>query len=1083
MFVDPAQLRRAQDEEVRERVLAAPSTRWNVDGDTLDGVGFELHSSLDLGSLRGGALRGVPALEHAAFDRPARVWAAGEFRRTDGVGKGAGVRGLEHPKLGAVYVDDADRTYLHFSPEQLIVGGHPDTLAKAELSCELTTGQRSAVLRVRGIASLDLDIRLAATTSAPAARAMLSSALPGLAELDRIGVPFVKLVAAGVPEAIDVWEVDPRGTRAALVAQHRFSVVKIGPLDADVFRIPAGFRSLRDNRRSTDEQEWRPLVRAKSRPRGTRRTAYPASYHAAYQAAPGLGQFVPPIRVSTEPALPSCQPSTLHVSAALQIQQSLLDAVQHVTNVVSSRLTSFAGARVAPGDPDNTDVALTIDWLDQFAAFSDNQPAGDAVFCLLRDPPPDDDPLGGGTGLLDRFAETLARALLAADDPLPLGGADPVLLEVAVQNEIAAVAADDSIEPDARFGALAAATRAAVREAVLEQRIATINHQFDGNFGEHVWPMPEFDLVHATLQLEDFAVNVNRRLLLTGLNITVADNGRPAIAFTISLEGIEATIRMQRWPGLWFWVLAPAALVAVGIGGAAIGAAAAAALVVTLIGLGPLGLLLLSTLLSAAPLAVLAQVAGGALLLSAVTYLVWDATQLRVELSNAVVRSSVSPTAAQDPDEVVLAAGATTMEGEIMASVTSEIPSGIHQLFDWIANAAIEHFDAEVRDLLEDIVAGGIGSGVRQLPHLRLPQPSRITVGLPLTGPGGEQASIDRTAPRHDLLGLLANGAEEVFLAVAAGTTMQWPFESLRPYLTQVSVDDREPLAALVGATEGRGATVLGYALSQNLLNGQVFARWLSGRLAVDYGDDRIAAAFRTLQAACPRCTPVTDARDVHVWAAGPPRVLVSPRAFDEDPRRPYLLAQLPDVRLCLSGVAAKPSSLEFQFAITAIAHVAFGAANDRGNARTLFTVEDNFLDVRYDERRDFWSLSPVETQGVVPTGPGFDAIAGMDPAERTQFLLDVQPLLEIAAGRLLGRNGVGALTFGIDGTVLSRQLYDDMVAVDFAPRGTTVYATFSLNGPVTLVLPSRDGTGNFVAPLVPLDQQDCEAGRAYRGG
>ncbi|MBA2390295.1 MAG: hypothetical protein H0V67_08565 [Geodermatophilaceae bacterium] len=150
MFVDPAQLRRAQDGEVRKRVLATPSTSWTVDGDTLDGVSFQLRSSFDPGALRGGAFQGLGDVELAAFDRHSRVWSAEAFRRTDGRTDSAGVRGLEHPKFGAVYVDDTDKTCLHFSPEQLVEGGFADTLSKAALEWDFSAGQRSAVLWVRG---------------------------------------------------------------------------------------------------------------------------------------------------------------------------------------------------------------------------------------------------------------------------------------------------------------------------------------------------------------------------------------------------------------------------------------------------------------------------------------------------------------------------------------------------------------------------------------------------------------------------------------------------------------------------------------------------------------------------------------------------------------------------------------------------------------------------------------------------------------------------------------------------------------------------------------------------------------------
>ena len=691
--------------------------------------------------------------------------------------------------------------------------------------------------------------------------------------------------------------------------------------------------------------------------------------------------------------MPSCRPSTLHVTAATEVRQALLDAVEHVANIASSRLGTFSGGRVAPGDPENTDVSVTVDWLDRLEQFSASQaPAGDALFCLLRDPPPADDPLAGGLGLLDRIAASLAAALLAAAEPLPLGGEeDPVDVPPEVAAEIATVAAEPSVAAEERFGALGPTSQAAVREAVLRQRLATVELTFPGNFGEHVWPAASYDLVHVKLQLEQLTVAFERDArVLDELRIVVDEDGRPRVAFTAAIGGFDATIRMDRWPGLWFWITASGALVAVGIGAAAVGV-----LLATLMGLGPLGVIVVLGILSAAPLASLASVAGGALLLAAVTYLVWDASDLRVQLTDAMVRSSVSPGPASDPDEVVLDPVPLTIDGELAVSVASEIPSGIHQLFDWIAGAAMETFDAQVRDVLEDIVADGLAGAIRMLPHLRVPQPARIRAPVPVVAVGGELL-LDHILPEHRLLGFERNGADELFLAVAAQTTTEWPFPALRPRVTQVELDGREALADRMSVRQGPGGAVLGYALSQNLLDVVAFTRWLSGRLAVDYDATMAAVAFDQLVAACPDCAGVEESRTAHVWAAAAPHVLVSPRGFDEDPRHPYLLALLPDVRMCLAGVAGKHSSLELRFAVTAVAHLAFGAQTGATGTRTLFTVAGDFLDVRFDDRPGAWILSPVETQGVVAAGPGFAAVSRFDAEARTAFLRGVQPLLEL---------------------------------------------------------------------------------------
>jgi hypothetical protein len=1065
VFVDPSQLRRAQDDEVRARVHAPAGVRWTVDERLTDGVTFEVRSTIDLataGALHPRMLRMPRHDDERVLERHARVWAAGSYLRTD---DGAGsVRGLEHPKLGAVYIDVRDGTFLHFGPEQLVTPASPGALRQAKVTWELSSAPGTSVLRVGGPFALELEIRHAGGAPPPgAARAMLGVCLPGLEALAELGLPFGELASAGLPESVELYGLDVRGGRAALLTRHALAGVRAGPVDPAVFAIPPGARDLRERSAGVP----RAVATTNSRDRRPRRRAA--------RAAPAIGRFEVSQTAARQPPLPSCHPSTLHVSAATEVRQALLDVIGHVANMAAGRLGTFSGGRVAPGDPEDTEVLVTVDWLDRLEQFSAAAaPAGDAVFCLLRDPPPDDDPLAGGSGVLDRLAASLAAALLAADEPLPLGGDDPVVLPQEAEDAVAAVAADPSVAAEARFEALGPTARAAVREAVLRQRLATVELRFDGDFGEHVWPAASYDLVHVGLQLEQLTVAFERDARpLDELRVVLDDDGRPRIAFAVSIQGFDATIRMDRRPGLWFWITATGALVAAGVVATAVGE-----LLAILMGLGPFGLAILLGILSAAPLASLASVAGGALLLAAVTYLVWDASDLRVQMADATVRSSLSPGPASGPDEVVLDPGPLTIDGELTVSVASEIPTGIHQLFDWIAGAAMATFDAQVRDVLEDVVADGLGRAIRRLPHLRLPQPTRIAVPVPVVALGGE-LPVDHTLPEHVLLGFETNGVEELLLAAAAHTTTEWPYAALRPHATQVELDGREALAARMGERHGYGGAVLGYALSQNLLNAVAFTRWLSGRLAVDYDAARTTAAFAQLAAACPACADVTESRTAHVWAAAAPEVLVTPRGFDEDPRHHYLLSRLPDVRVCLAGVAGKRSSLELQFAVTAVAHVTFGAANSAAGGRTLFTAAGDFLDVRFDDRPEAWSLSPVETQGVVAAGPGFAAVTELDEEGRTAFLRGVQPLLEAAAARLLGRHAMDERM--LDAEVLGRQHYDGMFTADIAPRGTSLDVIFALSGGIVSVLPARDADGVAMEADLDLEGGTCADGVGFR--
>lgn len=1092
---NPRKFRRAQAEDVRKVLFAAPERAWSPPEGALEGVSFELHSHFELDSL----YRALPAQFRDAGDvlprqleRRARVHYAGGFSRTtELIGRKpapAAVFALENPQLGAVYVDVADKSYLHFSPSQLPQADLPASLMKDAPRWEVTEEQDTLTLSARGPVSLDVVIEYSRRdrVAPEIAAAVLSACLPGLKGLVELGLPLKRMETAGMPQTVHTWLVNDTGRRIARLAHHRISDVKTGKMDPALFRVPEGFRDLRHHKPKGDGA-WHPIGGPRRRARrgkaarsGQAHAAQSAQARAAYSAAPyqaTLGTLLPPkIEVSTEPALPGCLPSTPHASSALEIRQSLLDAIRFMVNLMANRLDTATGTRPAPADPDNTDVELTVEWLAQLEQFHQSRgDFGDGLFCLLRDVPPEDDPLGGGTGLLDRLAESLAREFVAEEEPIPLGGEDdPVALPQAIEDEIAALAQDDSIPAGERFDGLAATSRAAVREAVLAQRIATIALPFDGNFGEQQWPNRDFDLVHIKLQLEQLAVEFSDEDTIRQLLITLddADANQPRIDFEVGLERLEATLTMERWPGSWFWWTAAGVLAALAI----VGPVAVTGLILTLVGLGPLGLLILMLLLAEAPVA---TVAGGALILAVVTYLVWDVTRIRLLMEQPVLRSSVSPDRRHNPDEVLLDPDRVSLDGNITVSVNSEIPSGIHQIFDAVVNFAITQFDVNVREAIESAAVDGLEHAVRRLPHFRLPQPFDVAVPVALTGAPVDQ--VDVAAPQHELVGMSANGVAERFLSAGALTRMKFPFPGLAPQLTQVDLDLREKLTARMEQVSANGMTPrLGYGISQNLLNGIVFSQWLAGRFVRGYNDDQIEEAFATLGAACPDCADISE-REVRVWAAAPPQVFVTPRAYLEEEARPYLSVLFPDVRICMSGAAGKRSTLEIQFSVQSIAHVAFGGLNN-GSTRTFFSVEGDYLNVLFDDRREFRRLSPVGTQGFETDGPGYEAIGGMDAAQRLELLQNLQPLLDAAAARLLRRNDVRQISFVPGSTRFDQQVYDGVVLADIQPRRTSLYAVITTFGPITTLLPRRDENDDPVAPLIDLDGLPCEQGANLRG-
>ncbi|HXQ70666.1 MAG TPA: phage holin family protein [Pyrinomonadaceae bacterium] len=1081
---DPGKFSHAQPEDIRKILFAKPKTAWAGPKNSLQGVTLDLHSTFELENAGNAFPKHFASFIKNApqrLERQTRIHTAGEFSRTEEVRTDDKLRvfALENPTLGAVYIDVVDHSYIHFAPNQLQQAGLPVSLKELKPTWQLSKAKDTLIISLRSAVSLDLVLKYSGQQdSRDIASIILRTCLPGIDDLIELGLPFQEIVVAGTPASIETWVVNPKGVRVAMLARHQVTKIITGMLDPALFQIPKDFRDLR-RKNPDDRRSWHPLGGKHPRRKPPAKATQTEQASALQVTQSGEGEYVvrgplgEAYKVKLEPNLPECLPSTRLASSALEIRQQLLDVIQFLVNLIANRLDTVTGGRVDANDPDNTDVELTIDWLDQLEQFSQNR-QGDGVFCLLREPPPADDPLGGGTGLLDRRAESMARRFASADPPFPFGGEDePISLPSGIQAELEDLAEDDSIEADERFDNLSAASRAAIREAVLAQRIGRIKYPFEGDFGEHIWPNRDFELVHIKLQLEQLSVEFSDDDTIRELIIAVGSSSdEPRIDFKLALEKLDATLTMERWPGFWFWWTAAGVLVAAGI----VGTLAVGALILTLMGMGPLGLLVLAALISQAPAAAVASVLGGALVVAAVTYLVWDTTQLRLVIDQPVLSSSVKPVQAEEPDEVVLHANHAKLDGDITVSVNSEIPSGIHQIFDFIANNAVTHFDTDIREAIEAQTVSGLNETIHNLSHFCLPPPFDTRVRLEITGAPIDHYDLE--IPQHNLVWMRTNGVSAQLLSAGARTKMNFPFQDFQPLTTQVDPDLRERLSNRIEELRvGGRRPLLGYGISQNLLNGIVFSQWLAGQFQVHYSENQTNRIFETLTDILPGAADIAD-RDIHLWAATPPQLLVTPWAYLQYKFKPYLSVFFPDVRLCISGVFEKPSILEVQFSITSVAHVAFGAASE-DDTRTLFSAERDFLRVLLDSGDDFRMLSPVDTQGFAVQGPGFDSIAAMDDTQQLLLLEQLQPLLDDACVRLLNRTTSASLSFVPESLRVDQQLYDGVVLADIHPHRSSLYVVMSINGPILQVLPSRDEEDG---PNVDLDGMGCADGRFLRG-
>ena len=1072
---DGSDLGRAETKHLQAILRAAPKHPWTMPEGPLDGIVFRVVSRFDLGQAQGAVARtlaGAGDLTDATLDRLTAVEAAGPFVRIGSAdragGDAQGAWTLSHPDTGAVLVDPAARSFLHLGPEHLAQALMPASLKSDFGNWSLDNADRGAVLRLSGRHGLEMHVA-ARPDKGPDAEAVaatiLRAVLPGLDGLVTLGLPFAALCRLGLPEAIEI-TCPAQGAGKAMepMAVHRIEGLERRRLEPTTFGVPAGFRDLR--KRSAEVRGKgkdaprgsvilkRPLGGGDQRATGQAR----ARNMSAVAALPDRLKIVP----SPVPLLPSCGPVVFGESGAISVRQSLLDAVTEASNLLARRFGSFDATGVTvDGAPK---LRFAVDWLAQIEA----QPATDGVRIA--------------TNLaLPGIARSLAQQYCAANPPVPLGGTDdPIALPPATEARLLALAEDPAIDPDDRFGRLPGDDRDTILDRVTAARLAVFPLDLPGEALNGPFPSEDLQLVDVRAVLEGGRLTIGGQDLVNALTVdSFAPNGPPGIDLSISVSRLALTLGMTRTPGAQFWITAAGVLVVGGL----VAAAAAPAAILTLIGLGPFGLVLLAMGLTSLGTVALAAIAGGALLLGAVLYLVWDETTIAVDISDLTVTSRLRFGADPDGSAAVLVPSSTTAAGTISISLGSEIPSGMHQFFDVIAEAIIAFCDTEVRRAFRRIVSDELTKALAQVPLLRSPLSGRTNVAVAALLNG---ETISDGTPDGILTETVAgietrledgsiDGRDGLSLTAGVRSGMEFPFAALRPFVTQVAADAAPALDRSVAATEAadpeRRGVLLGHAVSQNLINGVAHARWLTGRFQRDLSERDTARAFAALGTADVRLAGfAAGGQRVHVLAAASPRILVSPRAFAEDPSRPCLLAGFGDIRVCFEAVlSGVPSAVEFRLAAETVAHLVLGGTSAAGTAGfSLLAVGGAMLHLRYDAD-DPVTLHPPGAQSVVGQGGVEDLVAGLDRAAVAALLVAMQPTLTLAARALIRRDGLQHVVFDTPDGARNVQIADGAFVIETTPEAEALHITVRLLPMIADRLPFTDATGAFQPPRVPL--------------
>ncbi len=1070
IFSDGSDVRRPNAKELQKIFGAAPSRAWAAPKEPPDGLSFRLTSRFDLREAQGAvatALAGPSGQSLVAFDRTIDVEAAGDYLRMADGGDakgddavGGGGWSLSHPVLGAVHVDARQRSYLHLGVEHLALPLLPAGIRKVMADWTLATEGQRVVLRAAGPYGIALHLTCRDRDDATplAATAMiLRAVLPGLGDMAALGLPFDALCRLGVPEVI---EVRCLGEKARPMAVHTIEALQNVRFDPDRFALPDGYQDLR-HRREAGKGQAKGTVLAQ-RPLGT---AAPQPHHrtqgsmSMVAALPGLSK----IELSDTPILPSCGPVAYVESGAMAVRQSLLDAVTEAANLLTSRFGSF-GAVGATVDGERQ-LRFAVDWLNQIDAL----PATDSVRLVAE-------------VVVNQLARSLARQLCAENPPIPFGGAgDPIALNADIAATLLALAADPAIAPNDRFDRLSDTEKAIVVAEVINARLAVLPVDIPAVAFNGPLPSEDLQLVDVRAVLETGRLTFANQALVNTLSVRdFAPGGPPGITMSLSVSALALTVGMTRTPGEDFWITAAGVLV---VGGLVV-AAAVPLVIATLLGLGPFGLVLLGLGLMSLGTLALAAIAGGALLLAAVVYLVWDETTIGVDVSNLTVTSRLRLGANADGSALVLRPSATTTAGTVTIALASEIPSGMHQIFDRLVEMLIVFCDTEVRKAFRRIVSDTLGAALAEVPLVRTPLSGRtdVTVAALLDG-----APISDGTPDGILTGSVpgivtrleqasVEGRDDITLTAGALAGMEFPFPALRPFATQVSAVPAPRLDRRVAATEAadqvRRGVLLGHTVSQNMLNGVAHARWLTGRLARDLSAADTRNAFAALAAADARFAAfAAGGQRVHVFCAASPRILVSPRTFASDPTRPCLHAGFADIRVCFESVFVHaPASIEFRIAAETQAHLALGAPPpSRAVGFSLLAVAGAMLHLRYDASPASVIVHPAGAQAVVGQGTAEDLVDRLDLAAVTALLDAMQPTLERAAETVIARDGLGQIVFETPDGPRNVQIADSAFLVETTPEAEALHITVRLLPFVADRLPFTGPTGTFQSPRIPL--------------
>ena len=556
---------------------------------------------------------------------------------------------IEDPDGGVAYADHTDKLFFHADKEQVVPLAPPVPI-RGSIHVEQGSpieGRDTKVASIRISSPSETRLRVwfvDDSAAKPFGRAVFERLVGCPDRWSKSGLDVTKLEELGLPVRVEAYSSGAGHANEPLVVS-TVTDWQVGHANSKDFEVPRGYQDLRKMGGQTGASDAKGLLAGKGRISGMR-PGYSDS--GRVQTDKGSSEFGGEVAARSAGGIriPQCLPSTFAAQIAVETDQVLYDDLRFIINNVFARLSSFSGSG----------GTLKVDWLTQWA----NSPAvahgEDGLYCLMRDPMDlsQNPPKLGGTGLLDKFAESKARAAMLDGSITSIGLSMPP----ALLSEVNAALAQP---PNQRFDSMSPAAQAQVRELYLTQLLG----QFTVTYPASTPSTTAFyGLINVQLSDIEFTLNINNSQPMTGLDV-----GNNAIRMHLALPSVSGSANVARWPTDLYWAV---------LGATGLACIILPFLCVLLPFVAAVGLFLLS-----------------------------DYANVSVEIDNFTVDSTIS--FQPDANQILRPRADLTLDGDVSVWYMSYIPTGLQQLASFVYSLVGSHTDFVI-NLIESQLQASINN-------------------------------------------------------------------------------------------------------------------------------------------------------------------------------------------------------------------------------------------------------------------------------------------------------------------------------------------------------------------------------------